>query len=109
MNDPYPDQLLATSRAVAEAVGVANWQFAWQSAGQTQEPWLGPDILVCDPRARRRKTAPGTLPDRFCFATISKCCTISILKRRLLQKSWAIELERTESLNTDPLYIETLG
>jgi len=43
--DPYEAQLLASSAAVAKAVGLADWRFAWQSAGSTGEPWLGPDIL----------------------------------------------------------------
>ena len=43
--DPYKDQLLETSRLVAERAGVANWSFAFQSASPTGEPWLGPDIL----------------------------------------------------------------
>ncbi len=47
--DPYPDQLRATAEAVAEAAGLSqwsNWAIAWQSAGRTPEPWLGPDILT---------------------------------------------------------------
>jgi ferrochelatase len=46
--DPYPDQLRATAEAVAERLGLVegdDWQIAWQSAGRTPEPWLGPDIL----------------------------------------------------------------
>jgi ferrochelatase len=47
--DPYPDQLRSTAEAVAAAVGLghwSNWAIAWQSAGRTPEPWLGPDILA---------------------------------------------------------------
>lgn len=43
--DPYESQLLETSRAVAEQVDVRDWRFAFQSAGSTGEPWIGPDIL----------------------------------------------------------------
>ena len=45
--DPYPDELRATAVAVAAAVGLPadRWSIAWQSAGRTPEPWLGPDIL----------------------------------------------------------------
>jgi ferrochelatase len=43
--DPYPSQLQATAECVAAAVGLDNWGLAWQSAGRTSEPWLGPDIL----------------------------------------------------------------
>ena len=43
--DPYRDELLETSRLVAEAAGVDDWSFSFQSASPTGEPWLGPDIL----------------------------------------------------------------
>ncbi|HEY8599364.1 MAG TPA: ferrochelatase [Thermomicrobiales bacterium] len=44
-DDPYESQLLASSAAVAERLGLNDWRFAWQSAGNTGEPWIGPDIL----------------------------------------------------------------
>ena len=47
--DPYPDELRSTAQAVAASVGIAegdDWQIAWQSAGRTPEPWIGPDILA---------------------------------------------------------------
>jgi protoporphyrin/coproporphyrin ferrochelatase len=46
--DPYPRELLATSTGVAGLLGMARerWDFAFQSAGRTPEPWLGPDILT---------------------------------------------------------------
>jgi ferrochelatase len=46
--DPYPDQLRATASAVAAGAGLTpdQWGLAWQSAGRTPEPWLGPDILA---------------------------------------------------------------
>ena len=45
--DPYPDQLRSTAEAVAAEAGLdpSDWAIAWQSAGRTPEPWLGPDIL----------------------------------------------------------------
>ena len=43
--DPYKDQLLETSLLVAEAAGLADWSFSFQSESPTGEPWLGPDIL----------------------------------------------------------------
>ena len=45
-DDPYPSQLQATAQCVASALGLDNWGVAWQSAGRTPEPWLGPDILI---------------------------------------------------------------
>ncbi|QQG49532.1 MAG: ferrochelatase [archaeon] len=43
--DPYKDELLETSKLVADATGNGKWSFAFQSASHTGEPWLGPDIL----------------------------------------------------------------
>jgi ferrochelatase len=44
--DPYRDQLLETSRLVAERAGLGDdWTFSFQSESATGEPWLGPDIL----------------------------------------------------------------
>lgn len=43
--DPYPDELRATAEAVARAAGLARWSIAWQSAGRTADPWIGPDVL----------------------------------------------------------------
>jgi protoporphyrin/coproporphyrin ferrochelatase len=45
MGDPYRDQLLETSSSVANAAGVRDWSFSFQSESPTGEPWLGPDIL----------------------------------------------------------------
>jgi ferrochelatase len=42
--DTYPAQLEESARLVAEAAGVPDWSVAWQSAGRTPEPWLGPDV-----------------------------------------------------------------
>jgi len=58
--DPYPDELRATAELVAEKAGLSRWSqwsIAWQSAGRTPEPWIGPDILeVIDQIATTRST-----------------------------------------------------
>jgi ferrochelatase len=49
MGDPYVDELRSTAEAVAAVTGLApwaGWATAWQSAGRTPEPWLGPDVLT---------------------------------------------------------------
>ena len=43
--DPYVDELLESSRLVAQEAELDEWSFAFQSASPTGEPWLGPDIL----------------------------------------------------------------
>lgn len=44
LGDPYPKQLEDTAKLIAEGAGVSNYAVGWQSAGQTPEPWLGPDV-----------------------------------------------------------------
>jgi ferrochelatase len=44
-DDPYRDELLESSRLVAERAGAQEWTFAFQSQSPTGEQWLGPDIL----------------------------------------------------------------
>jgi protoporphyrin/coproporphyrin ferrochelatase len=46
--DPYPAELRSTAVAVAADCAIDEgdgWGIAWQSAGRTPEPWLGPDVL----------------------------------------------------------------
>lgn len=43
--DPYPRQLQESAAGIAELLGLPQYGFCYQSAGQTGEPWLGPDIL----------------------------------------------------------------
>jgi ferrochelatase len=42
---PYQEQLLETCRAIAQAAGLGEWSFSYQSESPTGEPWLQPDIL----------------------------------------------------------------
>lgn len=63
--DPYPAELRSTAVAVAAKVGLTEntqWSIAWQSAGRTPEPWIGPDILdVIDQLATQSTPATGVL------------------------------------------------
>ena len=63
--DPYPTELRSTAVAVAAKVGLqenTQWSIAWQSAGRTPEPWIGPDILdVIDELATQATPARGVL------------------------------------------------
>ena len=42
--DPYPEILAETSAAIAHSAALDRYEFTYQSAGNTTEPWLGPDI-----------------------------------------------------------------
>ena len=60
--DPYPTELRTTATWVAAAAGLApgSWSVAYQSAGRTPEPWLGPDILAAID-ALAEQGVPGVL------------------------------------------------
>lgn len=109
MKDPYPDQLLATSRLVAEASGVSRWRFVWQSAGQTGDKWLGPDILeeirsLHDEGVRQVLICPlGFVSDH-----LEVLYDIDIECKKLAE-SLGMRLARTEMLNDDPRYIRLLS
>jgi len=42
--DPYPNQLQETADLIARAAGIEHYEIGWQSAGNTPEPWIGPDV-----------------------------------------------------------------
>ena len=109
--DPYPDELAATAAARRRAARASTrYEFAFQSAGRTGEPWLGPDILdeirrlaaegvhrAGDPARRLRRRPPrGPLRHRHRGA--------GRRPRRL-----GIRLERARSMNTDPTFIAGLA
>lgn len=42
--DPYPEQLKETAKLITEKAGITEYALGWQSAGNTPDPWLGPDV-----------------------------------------------------------------
>jgi ferrochelatase len=42
--DPYPEQLKQTAELVVQQSDIRHYFLGWQSAGNTPEPWLGPDV-----------------------------------------------------------------
>jgi ferrochelatase len=108
--DPYPEQLLETARAIAAQTGVDNWQFGWQSAGRTGMPWLGPDILDILHTVVKEENVENVLvcPIGFVSDHLEVLYDLDIEAQKVARKL-GIHLERTASLNTDPLYMETLS
>ncbi|MEB3100393.1 ferrochelatase [Ferviditalea candida] len=109
MRDPYPAQLTETAEAVSKQTGLSNWQFAWQSAGQTDAKWLGPDVL----EVLRTLHGDGVrnvliCPVGFVSDHLEILYDIDI-ECRALANELGIQLERTESLNTDPRFMKALA
>ncbi len=109
MGDPYRDQLLETSEAVASKAKVGSWQFTWQSAGRTAEPWLGPDILDTLKELSRKQVEDVLVaPVGFVSDHLEVLYDLDI-EAKTVAKELDMRLERIESLNTEPLYMETLS
>lgn len=109
LGDPYEKQLMETSAAVAEAAGVKDWQFTWQSAGRTREPWLGPDILETMAAIREEGVkAVLVAPVGFVSDHLEVLYDLDIEAKAEAAKL-DMTLERIAMLNKDPLYMETLA
>jgi ferrochelatase len=109
LNDPYPRQLRETAEMVAEKAAVKRWRLAWQSAGQTPEPWLGPDILeVLRSMKEERVSHVLVCPAGFVSDHLEVLYDIDIECRNLAERL-GMNFRRTRSLGTDPKYMETLA
>jgi protoporphyrin/coproporphyrin ferrochelatase len=107
--DPYRDQLLETSRLVAERAGVDDWSFAFQSASATGEPWLGPDILEeLDDLHGRGVRKVLVAPVGFVSDHLEILWDLDVEARERAAQL-GLELDRIESLNDDPAFVRALA
>jgi ferrochelatase len=105
MGDPYRDQLLETSRLVADRAGLEEWSFAFQSASPTGEPWLGPDILEeLDDLHDRGVRKVLVCPVGFVSDHLEILWDLDVEARERAAQL-GLELDRIESLNDDPAFI----
>jgi ferrochelatase len=107
--DPYRDQLLETSRLVAERAGIERWSFAFQSASTTGEQWMGPDILDELDRLRGAgETKVLIAPVGFVSDHLEILWDLDVEARERADEL-GVELNRIESLNDDPAFVRALG
>jgi ferrochelatase len=109
MGDPYKDELLATSSLVADAAGVDDWSFSFQSESPTGEPWLGPDILD----HLRELHASGVervlvCPVGFVSDHLEIRWDLDVEAKELAQEL-GLELERIEMPNDEAAFVRTLA
>jgi protoporphyrin/coproporphyrin ferrochelatase len=107
--DPYPKELQATADAVAAQLGLSRYLIAWQSAGRTGEPWLGPDL----PEALRDLAAAGiraavSCPVGFVSDHLEILYDVDIEAQEAAHDV-ALALVRTESPNDDPAFLAALA
>jgi protoporphyrin/coproporphyrin ferrochelatase len=106
--DVYADEVAATARGVADLAGIRRFETAYQSAGRTPEPWIGPDLseLIA------ARAAAGAR--RFLIVPVGFVCDhteilfdVDVQAARTAREAGAT-LRRTESLNTSPAFIDAL-
>jgi protoporphyrin/coproporphyrin ferrochelatase len=107
--DPYPQEVSATARLVAARCGLASHHTAYQSAGRTPEPWLGPDL----PDFIRQRAQAGVR--RVLVAPIGFVCDHTEILYDIdvaaaaAARNAGVTLRRTQSLNSSPTFIRALA
>ena len=108
-NDPYEKELLATSKLVAQKIAHHKWRFAYQSAGHSSEPWLGPDILDTLSEIRNEgKKDILVVPMGFVSDHLEILYDIDIEAKTEANKL-GLNLMRSQSRNTHPIFIKALA
>ncbi len=103
--DPYRERLLESCRLVAEGSALPEWEFAFQSASHTGEPWLGPDLL--DSLARSGVRRALVCPIGFVADHLEILYDIDVEAMAFAREHGA-DLRRTQSFNTRPEFVDAL-
>ena len=106
--DAYATEVAATARGVAERAGVRKYVQAFQSAGRTPEPWIGPSLAeMLDEQSVRGVRKFLVVPIGFVCDHTEILFDIDVQGARDAREL-STTLRRTESLNTSPTFIALL-
>ena len=107
--DPYVEEYGKTMQGILQQVDITNWHQAYQSQGMIPVPWLEPSVeATLDKIAEAGGQTALMVPVGFVCDHIEILYDIDIaFKEYAAERN--IELYRTESLNTSPLFIEALA
>ena len=114
LGDTYPDQVAESGADIAALLGLdadptVTWGTAWQSAGRTADPWIGPDLLVeMDRVAAAGATAVVVCPVGFVSDHLEVLYDLDI-EARDRADALGIAFARTPSLNADPAFLALLA
>lgn len=107
--DPYPSQLAETAAALAAQSGIERWSVAWQSAGHTADPWIGPDVLeVLRERAQAGTRAIVVCACGFVADHLEILYDLDI-ETRALADELGLAFARTASPNAAPAFTAMLA
>jgi len=104
--DGYHEQLLESCRLVAARLALPPWEFAFQSASTTSEPWLGPDLLQAVEASAARKVM--VCPIGFVADHLEVLYDLDVEAQRFARER-GIDIRRTASFNDRPEFIRALG
>jgi ferrochelatase len=106
--DVYANEVAATAKGVAALAGIERYDVAYQSAGRTPEPWIGPDLSeLVAARAAEGQRAFLVVPVGFVCDHTEILFDIDVQAAQAARQAGAT-LRRTESLNTSPTFIAAL-
>ncbi len=110
LGDPYPNQLQETADLIAEGAGVKNYYVGWQSAGNTPEPWLGPDVqdLTRELYDEHHFKAFVYTPVGF-VAEHLEVLYDNDYECKVITDELGVSYYRPEMPNTDPLFIDAMA
>jgi protoporphyrin/coproporphyrin ferrochelatase len=112
LGDTYPAQLAESARLVADAARLVpqEWSVAWQSAGRTPEPWLGPDVRDEVRRLAAEDAADTVIvcPIGFVADHLEVLYDLDIELAAVAAEAGVV-YARTASLNDDPAFISVLA
>lgn len=107
--DPYERELQETKAAILSTLPPIRSRLCYQSAGRTGEPWLGPPLQdVLEDLGRDGERAVLVAPFGFVSDHLEILYDVDI-EAAARARNLGIHLERTESLNVDPLFIEAMA
>lgn len=107
--DPYVEEYGKTMQGILQQVDIPNWHQAYQSQGMIPVPWLEPSVEeTLDKIAEAGSKTALMIPVGFVCDHIEILYDIDIAFKEYAAER-GIELFRTESLNTSPLFIEALA
>jgi ferrochelatase len=113
-DDPYAGQVAGSAADIAalldfDADPSVTWGTAWQSAGRTAEPWIGPDLLTeIDRVAAEGATAVVVCPVGFVSDHLEILYDLDIEAAGRAAAD-GIAFARTPSLDDDPAFLAMLA
>jgi ferrochelatase len=107
--DPYERQVKETAALVARALGLEEYEVAFQSQGMTSEPWIGPTVeSLINRNAAQGRRHILLAPVGFVCDHVEILYDIDVVFREY-GKARGVTVHRTESLNDSSLFIEALA